>query len=107
MSVAAVRRQDRRCDHRADQSGLRRPTALDLALIRWNIIDALSRDPSNLAKYFAHFVWLKLSYSSIDGTPFRALWRLTIQSFVYGLLGFDRRKRQTPPRQSRGNSNKA
>src|SRR5262245_61212212 len=44
----------------------------------------------------SHLVWLKLSNSSIDGTPFRVLWRLTIRSFVDGLRGFDRRKRQTP-----------
>src|SRR5262245_5911697 len=43
----------------------------------------------------SHLVWLKLSNSSIDGTPFRVLWRLTIRSFVDGLRGFDRRKRQT------------
>src|ERR1700686_947439 len=47
-----------------------------------------------------------LSYSSIDGTSFRVLWRLTIRSFVDGPPRFDPRKCQTfaAPRQSRGNS---
>src|ERR1700730_17192127 len=54
----------------------------------------------------SHLVWLKLSYSSIDGTSFRVLWRLTIRSFVDGPPRFDPRKCQTfaAPRQSRGNS---
>jgi len=46
----------------------------------------------------SHFGRLKLSYSSIDGTPFSVLWRLTIQSFVDGAPGLDRPRAPAPPR---------